>query len=650
MDLCEEVQRRSAQAGPLEATLPAASTPAACHGSPQFLNDGLAALEKLAELNKDLRSAVQRSVEQRMQVERRHSAVKVEHSRGMDELRAELNDASSEVTFVQNMHVMDDEFGSQSSDAWAWAKAAAARQGVVTAQELHAARSVLDESMALEAELHAELSRSEQQYWQQNQLAVPTPRKAPSDAGPLKQMRSEVEALHRELGKFEAMQGQPPDDDYEEESRWLASFTPRTTLRDLSALQAVIDGQARSNAVRREELRHSESELEELRLLASSASSVTFEEERVSSERKAEVQAMQLQAENCESEEALLSAAVEPLGRELDALTERYEEQKRLLAVYTSSIMRGPLPPGNIHQRSQGMHTLIRSLATCFGSAEVAFLSLDPRGIGRLEAADLHAGLLLGARIDYEALTGLQAQELLSPVGFGVSTLTVSDLAACYPNVWAEFGSQDPVLAERLRSLPWSAVTSSQRVFDETIMRRLQTRVRPGDESDSRQSNPWAHGSEGGTGLLRDELEDIVGRRLKGIPATEIDQLFLHLSRRGREIPRNIWLGATEELVLHSPSGQEPDHGRASSARQQPSVSKGGQGVPTSPDRRPLGTAPVPHPQKSSPRLAQDRSVSPARNRSITPGRQKVLTDVGSTTRPHLVSPHRSSNLIAGSQ
>merc|ERR1719265_2964234 len=81
MDLCEEVQRRSAQAGPLEATLPAASTPAACHGSPQFLKDGLAALEKLAELNKDLRSAVQRSVEQRMQVERRHSAVKVEHSR-----------------------------------------------------------------------------------------------------------------------------------------------------------------------------------------------------------------------------------------------------------------------------------------------------------------------------------------------------------------------------------------------------------------------------------------------------------------------------------------------------------------------------------------------------------------------------------------
>ncbi|OLP86159.1 hypothetical protein AK812_SmicGene32765 [Symbiodinium microadriaticum] len=100
------------------------------------------------------------------------------------------------------------------------------------------------------------------------------------------------------------------------------------------------------------------------------------------------------------------------------------------------------------------LDALIQVLASRYGWPEVrfqveanalresvAFLRIDRRGAGRLGATELRMGLLLGARIDFPAVTGLTAEALLSAM----------DSRGAGPGIWKEFGATEVLAVEKLR-------------------------------------------------------------------------------------------------------------------------------------------------------------------------------------------------------
>ncbi|CAL1144324.1 unnamed protein product, partial [Cladocopium goreaui] len=90
---------------------------------------------------------------------------------------------------------------------------------------------------------------------------------------------------------------------------------------------------------------------------------------------------------------------------------------------------------------------------------EVAFLRLDRRGSGRLGAQELRMGLLIGAAVDFPAITGLTAEALFSAIDWrSAGFITAADLAACRPDIWREFGAAALEVDEKVRALPWLAL------------------------------------------------------------------------------------------------------------------------------------------------------------------------------------------------
>lgn len=375
-ELREEVAKRSALAGEMGPSSGRTSPIPAARPDPVLLSENAAAVEKLTELSRDLHAAVKRSVEQRVQVERQHATAEELHVRRKEQLTAEINDVTLEVAAAQERRALEEDLGRKASDARAWARAAAAWEGAATAQELHAARSALETSKMRESELREEVRDAQEMLAQTRRAAwtapqrPPSPKRAVGEDEALRDLREKVVQLQKELSVVEARQGHSEEEDYEEELRWRALLAPSPArLGDLSALRARLMDDSLENAEREGRVRQGELELEELRAVAFTLSSEVFSEERAAEERKAEAQAMRVQAESYESEEELLSTAAEPIRKELDVLTERYEEQKRLLAIYTASLLRGPRAHGGSQPRTRGLLPLIRALASQFGTA-----------------------------------------------------------------------------------------------------------------------------------------------------------------------------------------------------------------------------------------------------------------------------------------
>merc|ERR1712110_675924 len=129
-----------------------------------------------------------------------------------------------------------------------------------------------------------------------------------------------------------------------------------------------------------------------------------------------------------ECEELMLKASVTPLRQEATSLSRHYENQKRFLFAYSAAMLRSPCvatPDSQIIENgSRGSTALMRVLAERCGWPEVAFLRLmpvrnpekDARWAGRLNAEDLGTGLLLGAGIDYPALTASRISVLFNAI------------------------------------------------------------------------------------------------------------------------------------------------------------------------------------------------------------------------------------------
>lgn len=237
------------------------------------------------------------------------------------------------------------------------------------------------------------------------------------------------------------------------------------------------------------------------------------------------------------------------LGRESAALAERYEELKRVLFACMASLLRGPadaqepvhpeeeMPSASVAApdgRRGGVAALIHLLARKYGWPEVAFLRIDIRRLGRLSAEDLALGLLLGAGVDYPRVTGLTVHALFAAMDRrGCGSVSVSDFAECCPGLWQAHGSPPPTPEEKLRALPWAAVGGASEVFDEV--------------ADARVNGVPA-------GLSWPAFEEVVCRRLRGLPDAEARGLFTRLAvggrgaRGGGAIPLDVWHQATMDL------------------------------------------------------------------------------------------------------
>ncbi|CAE7217506.1 unnamed protein product [Symbiodinium natans] len=167
------------------------------------------------------------------------------------------------------------------------------------------------------------------------------------------------------------------------------------------------------------------------------------------------------QIQDLKAEERTAAARSRELDREVHGLASGYERYKRLCFVYTAALLRAPKLSQQLQEDTKpkrGLDALIQALASRYGWPEVAFLHIDRRGAGRLGATELRMGLLLGARIDFPAVTGLTAEALLSAMDSrGAGFVTAQDLAACRPGIWQEFGATAILAMEKLRALPWEA-------------------------------------------------------------------------------------------------------------------------------------------------------------------------------------------------
>eukprot|EP00913_Durusdinium_trenchii_P006846 g6437.t1 len=111
-----------------------------------------------------------------------------------------------------------------------------------------------------------------------------------------------------------------------------------------------------------------------------------------------------------QGEQQTASARSQQLEREAKSLALAYDRCKEMNAASAQ------LGKERKASSRRGVEALIEALALRFGWPEVAFLRLDRRGSGRLGAQELRMGLLLGAGLDFPAVTGLTAEALLAAI------------------------------------------------------------------------------------------------------------------------------------------------------------------------------------------------------------------------------------------
>lgn len=356
-------------------------------------------------------------------------------------------------------------------------------------------------------------------------------------------LRLEVQTLKSELQACEA--GASLEGDTEAQ---MSARSQRQMQHGISELEAALASDAQTLKMRSDKLSAEEVELEHLRTEASTAATAAAAEGLAAQARREEVLALQRRADDLHAEETMLRASVAPLHRELGSLQHRYEKLKQLLFTYGSTLMRPPWEPlplqkgkdGKRQSASEldGMELLIRQLARRCGSPEVAFISLAPRG--RINTPEeLGARLILGAGIDFPAVTGLTARQIFANLDRrGVGVISAQDLAECCPWQWSAHGAPSAMPKEKLRCLPWEAIGGRRAVYDEAITSRR------GSTTASKASASQQHGN-----FTWVPFREAVCSQMIGLEEDEALKLFIELtgSRQGT-LSWDSWREATQDI------------------------------------------------------------------------------------------------------
>ncbi|CAJ1421059.1 unnamed protein product [Effrenium voratum] len=229
-----------------------------------------------------------------------------------------------------------------------------------------------------------------------------------------------------------------------------------------------------------------------------------------------------------QGEEQTATARSQELEREVKSLDQSYKRYRDLCYTYGAAILRTPdgfLGAKSEDSKRRGIEALVEVLANRFGWPEVAFLRLDRRGAGRLGAQELRMGLLLGAKVDFPAVTGLTAEALLAAIDRrGAGFITASDLAACRPELWKSCGARPPELEEKFRALPWLAAGGATQAYH--------------DATSSARSLKWA------------DFEGLVCGHLR-VPKSEAQEVFAKISEKDLSgeltVSPAAWERATKE-------------------------------------------------------------------------------------------------------
>jgi len=405
----------------------------------------------------------------------------------------------------------------------------------------------------------------------------------------LRELRQEVQDLRSELKSFEHLEGSPPAASSRSPSpRSRKPWNPPDLYPDSKSLdeaRSELSVKAQELTMRASVIQRGEAQLERMRAEVRAAAQEASLEELQVSARKAECASLRDRVADLEAEVEVAETSIQAMGQEAGTLASNYEQLKQRGFVYGAAIIRTPASMGHLGtepspdeeepesfpasprsdtsrapsrkggldaliqfgatatrevrqehdphaaaRAGRGLKSLIKVLAQKFGWPEVAFLRLDLRGSGRLGHEELRMGLLLGAHVDFPALTGLKAEALLTALDRrGAGFITAADLAACRTEVWHEFGAKQPLLKEKFRALPWNALGGAHQAFHY------------GSDAPQQQMD-WS------------TFEACVCGDLRGLPREEAHEIFAGIcesSTLGSEklvLRKTNWDAATQEL------------------------------------------------------------------------------------------------------
>ncbi|CAK9035485.1 unnamed protein product, partial [Durusdinium trenchii] len=232
-------------------------------------------------------------------------------------------------------------------------------------------------------------------------------RPQPVEHGPLQTLQREVQRLRKELDTLESQ---------EDRARHL---DPRHH-EEMDEARKDIAESAAEMASRSERLKRSEAALEKRRVEVRVAAEEASLQKLEANSQKAECERISNEIVDLQGEQQTASARSQQLEREAKSLALAYDRCKEMCFVYGAAILRNAASAQLGKERKassrRGVEALIEALALRFGWPEVAFLRLDRRGSGRLGAQELRMGLLLGAGLDFPAVTGLTAEALLAAI------------------------------------------------------------------------------------------------------------------------------------------------------------------------------------------------------------------------------------------
>jgi len=457
-------------------------------------------------LAKDLKKALKKSVEQRQELddaidqceqalaEKRHlmnialEDTQLEFAAAQERANLEAGLLTSSASFL------GDRNGSQD-----YAKTSAARDAA-----RHRARWLKQELQSVEAQ-----SRS-----------TATPR---ADHGPLRALQREVQRFRKELDRLESKEHMRRLDPKHQSEIEEARRDVQETAEDLSK--------------RSLRLKDSEAVLERRRAEVRAAAEEASLQKLEASSQKAECQRISGELLELQGEERTTSLRAQQLEREATSVAQAYERYKEVCFVYGAAMQRSSGPTSQLGKLQakddphrpvrRGVDALIEALASRFGWPEVAFLRMDRRGSGRLGAQELRMGLLIGAGLDFPAITGLTAEALLSAIDRrSAGFITASDLAACRPDIWRDFGAEAITVDEKVPALPWLALGGPRKAFQDVA---------------SQKSMKWQG------------FETVLCDRLRALPKQEVQELFSRLAEKDRDSDSLVVSSATWDKITQEP-------------------------------------------------------------------------------------------------
>jgi len=463
-------------------SLPIAGPVEASHGSEGEVFNA-------SDLAKDLKKALKTSVEKRQELDDAIDQCEQALAEKRHVMTLSIEDTQLELAAAQERATLEAGLLNSSSRALLgdrnvsqeYAKTTAARDAA-----RHRARWLREELQSVEA------SRG------------PGPSTAASkvvEQGPLRALQKEVQRFRKELDRLESKEQQRRLDPREEDEIDEARREAQQTAEELTA--------------RSLRLKQSEAALErqraEVRAKAEEASLKKLE----ASTQKAECQRIQGEIIELQGEERTTLGRAQQLEREAASLAKAYERYKETCFVYGAAILRSSGPTSKLGNQDlerrpvrRGVDALIETLASRFGWPEVAFLRLDRRGSGRLGAQELRMGLLIGAAVDFPAITGLTAEALFSAIDWrSAGFITAADLAACRPDIWREFGAAALEVDEKVRALPWLALGGPRKAFQDATAHQ-------------NSSLKWS------------DFEMVLCERLRGLPKQEVQELFAKIAEK----------------------------------------------------------------------------------------------------------------------